>query len=116
MQFRRPAEASGCPGRRPVLAGGDTRPPGCPHRGAGPTQVGPGPIRQINNLHKSQRNLRNEAICLILFLACPNGDGPCSEIVHALVSPPTSTKNSHGGEESNGVTWHGMQGELQGKG
>ena len=53
MQFRRPVEALGCPGRLPVLAGGDARPPGCPHRGAGPTQVGPGPIRQMNNSHES---------------------------------------------------------------
>ena len=56
MQFRRPAEAFGRPGRRPVLAGGNSRPPGCPHRGAGPTQVGPGPIRQISNSHKSTKN------------------------------------------------------------
>ena len=50
MQYRRPAEALGRPGRRPVLAGGDARPAhgpaGCPHRGAGPTQVGPRPIRR----------------------------------------------------------------------
>ena len=57
IQFRRPAEAFGSPGRRPVLARGDTRPPGYPHRGAGPTQVGPGPIRQITILPKTIKNL-----------------------------------------------------------
>ena len=37
MQFGRPAEAFGRPGRRPVLLEENARPPGCPHRGAGPT-------------------------------------------------------------------------------
>ena len=38
---------SGRPWRRPVLAAGNARLPGCPYRGAGPIQVGPGPTRQI---------------------------------------------------------------------
>ena len=50
---RQPQALLGCPGRLPVLAGGGTRPPGCPHRGAGPTQVGPVPIRLIAFLPKS---------------------------------------------------------------
>ena len=37
MQFGQPAEAFGRPGRRPVLLEENARPPGCPHRGAGPT-------------------------------------------------------------------------------
>ena len=67
MQFRRPAETIDCTGRRPMLTGGDIRPPGCPHRGAGPTQVGPGPIRQITTLPK---NIKNEDICTNSFCAC----------------------------------------------
>ena len=50
---RQPQALLGCPGRLPVLAGGGARPPGCPHRGAGPTQVGPVPIRLIAFLPKS---------------------------------------------------------------
>ena len=44
------ASAFGCLGRRPLLAEDHGRPLVGLHRSVGPTQVGPGPIRQINNL------------------------------------------------------------------
>ena len=50
------ASAFGCLGRRPLLAEDHGRPLVGLHRSVGPTQVGPGSIRQINNLTFSSKN------------------------------------------------------------
>ena len=113
IQFRRPTKAFGSPGRRPVLAGGNARPPGCPHRGVVPTQVGPGPIRQITTLPNI---IKNDSFAPILFLPCPNGVAtpyPCSQCSLMPWKSSCKHKNNHVDEGSDGVAWHAMQDETQ---
>ena len=113
IQFRRPAEAFGSPGRRPVLAGGNARPPGCPHRGAGPTQVGPGPIRQITT---SPKTIKHEEICTNSFFACRVMPKWCwatlldAQMLLEVLLKAQKQSWDHG---SDGVTWESMQDETQ---
>ena len=55
MQFRRPAEALGRPGRRPMLAGGDARPLDARIAVQGPPRWGQGPFASTSIHQKSSK-------------------------------------------------------------